>query len=122
MPEEQNENGQVIKRETTEVLDTNGNTLDTSTAKSLSSMFDSIAEGKNEGKSSKEVVREVQAKGPTADKKPEAAKPAPVEKPAPKAEEKTETSKPEDKKEPEKKEEEVSRESLRKKFDEIGQK
>ncbi len=78
---ETNEKGQVIKQETVEVLDSNGNTLSGPTA--LGDIFSKIEAGKEEGKTAAEVVRESAAEKPQE---------KPVEK---------EVEKPEEKKVPE---------------------
>lgn len=98
----------VTKQETTEVLDANGNTLNSS-ASPLADIFNKIEEGKSEGKTAKEVIAELPAK---KDEVVVEKKEVKAEKPA----EKDSLEKRLDKVETdrqEKKEEEVTRESLR---------
>lgn len=56
MAETQNENGQVVKKETTEIID-NGVTLNSANS-SLASIFDKIESGKEEGLSNKDILKD----------------------------------------------------------------
>lgn len=101
MADIQNENGQVVKRETVEVVD-NGQTLNTANS-TLSSIFDKIEAGKNEGRETPEILADLQKETPPAKK--EVAKEVPQKEPEKKeapAEDKKEEKPAEEKSEKEK--------------------
>jgi len=111
MADIQNENGQVVKKETTEIID-NGETLNSANS-TLASIFDKIEAGKEEGISAKDAIK---------DEGKAAEKPAPTKEEkqeAPKEEVKSDLDKKLEEKQDEKnEEEEVTREKLLKSTEE----
>lgn len=117
---EENKDVQVVQRqETVEVVGLDSNT-NSSTTGALNSIFDKIEAGKNEGRTSKQVIAE-QKETVTEEKKPE-----PRAKPEPVAEKKAEASdldkKLADRQQKKDDDEEVTRESLRAKKEEAKEK